>query len=109
MDDTRICIKCNTQKSLTDYHKKTGYPNDKNTVCKECLNKYNRFRRKVFKDIVKLAKDTSYEVKLRDTSYEVKLRDTSYEVKLCDTVSEQIYTGDPDDNFCLYYGIASFC
>jgi len=100
MDGTSLFIKCNTPKSLTDYHKKTGYPNDKNTVCKECLNKYNRFRRKVFKDIVKLAKDTSYEVKLRDNSYEVKL---------CDTVSEQIDTGDPDDNFCLYYGIASFC
>jgi len=45
MTDLRTCYKCKISKSLTEYHKRTGYPNDKNTICKKCLNSYNRTQR----------------------------------------------------------------
>ena len=79
---SRTCFKCRKSKDLKEYHNRTGYPNNKNTVCKECLNKYNRSRYKERHIMIKKQQITR--------------------------ANKIIATNDADNSLCLYYGIASF-
>ena len=42
----KICIKCNTQKSLNDFHKKTVSKDGFNNTCKKCACDYRQSKRK---------------------------------------------------------------
>jgi len=38
----RVCTKCNTVKSLNEFHRKIGGKHNRNSRCKECINNYDR-------------------------------------------------------------------